>query len=100
MVLIKAQVAVASLLTLAVTIGAVAATIHAITVRGDAFPTVGKQSKVFWVALLAVSAVLVPVFGVLYLPGLIGTVIVLVYLADVRPRVDDILGRSWFRKAA
>ena len=30
---------------------------------------------------------------------LVGVVAMLVYLVDVRPRVDSIQGKSWFKKA-
>lgn len=32
--------------------------------------------------------------------GIIGVVAMLVYLVDVRKRVDDIQGKSWFSKKA
>ncbi|GAA3969958.1 DUF2516 family protein [Gordonia caeni] len=99
-------------------IGGAAALVHAIATRPDAFPAVDTKSKGFWVAILAVSTVVAGLLGVLrllslpviasgqvltsftgllFLAAVIG---ICVYLAEVRPRVDDIQGRSWFRKAA
>lgn len=94
-------------LTVLTVIGGLAALVHAIVTRPDAFPAVDTKSKAFWVAVLAVSTLVAAVFGasslltsmlgLLYLAGVIG---ICVYLAEVRPRVDEIQGRSWFRKAA
>lgn len=99
-------------------IGGLAALAHAVATRPDAYPAVDTKSKGFWVAILAVSTVVAALLGVLrllslpvvaggqvltsftgllFLAAVIG---ICVYLAEVRPRVDDIQGRSWFRKAA
>jgi len=58
-----------------------------------AFPAVGRQSKVLWLILCAVAALT----GVLpdltlTLFGIAGTVVALVYLFDVRPRIVQITG--------
>ena len=98
--------------------GGVVSLIHAIVTRPDAFPAVDTKSKGFWIGILAASTLatgLLGVYHVLVLPivfasrvltsfsGLIflaGVVGISVYLAGVRPRIDEIQGRSWFRKAA
>lgn len=83
--------------------GAVAL-VHAATTRADAFTAISAQTKGIWVAILAVSTVLIWVvranlgFGLMFF--LIAITAVLVYVVDVRARIDEILGRSWFRKNA
>lgn len=71
------------------------ALVHAVRQRSDAFTAAGKQSKVFWVAALALAtllgfAVLGGGFGIL---AIVGIVIAGVYLADVRPAIDTVMGR-------
>lgn len=71
------------------------ALVHAIRQRPDAFTAAGKQTKVFWVSALAIAtllgfAVLGSGFGLL---AIIGIVIAGVYLADVRPAIDTVMGR-------
>ncbi|MFT3661039.1 MAG: DUF2516 family protein [Gordonia sp. (in: high G+C Gram-positive bacteria)] len=94
-------------ITVATVIGGSVALVHAVSTRPDAFPAVDTKSKVFWVAVLAVSTfaaallqagqVLISPLGLFYLAAVVG---IGVYLAEVRPRVDEIQGKSWFRKAA
>lgn len=62
----------------------------------EAFPAIGRKSKVLWLVLTGAAAVT----GLLYsyvsplgLIGLAGAVIALVYLFDVRPRIREITGR-------
>lgn len=59
----------------------------------EAFPAVGRQSKVLWLILCAVAALtgLLPTLT-LTLFGIAGTVVALVYLFDVRPRIVQITG--------
>lgn len=71
------------------------ALLHAVRQRPDAFIAAGKQTKTFWVAALAIAtllgfAVLGGGFGIL---AIIGIVLAGVYLADVRPAIDSIMGR-------
>lgn len=70
---------------------------HAVRVRAEAFPAAGKQSKVFWVALLGVSLVLrLTISSPLDLFGIIATIAAIVYIVDVRPAINDILrGPRW-----
>lgn len=100
-------VGVLGAITLLTVVGGLVSLVHAITTRPDAFPAVDQKSKVFWVAVLAVSTlagallgagqVLMSILGLFYLAAVVA---ICVYLAEVRPRVDDIQGKSWFRKAA
>ncbi len=79
--------------------------VHAAVQRPDAFTAVDRQSKAFWVGVLALSTLFLALFGVaggaspiIGMICLIGLVAVLVYLVDVRPKVDEVQGRRWFRK--
>lgn len=62
----------------------------------EAFPAIGRQSKVLWLVLTGAAAVT----GLLYsyvsplgLIGLAGAVVSLIYIFDVRPRIVEITGR-------
>ncbi|MGW0453636.1 DUF2516 family protein [Gordonia sputi] len=85
-------------LTIVAGVAAIVSLIHASIQRSDAFRAVDKQTKVIWVAILAASTVFIWFFQAPSLFYLIGVVAVLVYIVDVRPRVDSIQGKSWFRK--
>ncbi|MCM3553763.1 MULTISPECIES: DUF2516 family protein [Janibacter] len=68
---------------------------HAATQRADAFVAAGKQTKPIWLGILAVAVLLgVATFGGLGLFGLIGVVAAGVYLADVKPAIDQVMGRG------
>ncbi len=62
----------------------------------QAFPAIGRQNKVLWLALTGASAVTglllnyVSPFGIV---GLAGIVVSLIYLFDVRPKILEITGR-------
>lgn len=62
----------------------------------EAFPAVGRQSKVLWLALTGIAALtgLLPGFT-LNLIGLAGAVVALIYLFDIRPKIHDITTRRW-----
>ncbi|MFE0751143.1 DUF2516 family protein [Gordonia sp. NPDC058843] len=87
-------------LTVVAGIASTVALIHAAIQRPDAFPAVDRQSKVIWVSILAAATLFIWFFGAVNLLGIIGVVAMLVYLVDVRKRVDDIQGKSWFSKRA
>ncbi len=76
----------------AIIFGAVAL-IHAIRQRSDAFPAVGRLTKPVWIGIIAVALVLFFVTGALSFLGIIGVVAVGIYMADVKPKVDEIQGR-------
>ncbi len=60
----------------------------------EAFPAVGRKSKVLWLILTAVAALVGLIPGsTLDLLGIAGTVIALIYLFDVRPKILEITGR-------
>ncbi|WP_038170183.1 DUF2516 family protein [Tomitella biformata] len=79
----------------ALAFGAVAV-VHAIRQRADAFPAVGKLTKPIWLGILAVSTIVIFLMGPVSLFGVIGVVAIGVYMADVRPKVDEIQQpKSW-----
>jgi hypothetical protein len=73
------------------------ALVHAVRQRGDAFTAVDKLTKPIWLAILLVSLLVILAMGVLGLLGFIAIIAVGIYLADVKPRVDDIQrgGSRW-----
>ncbi|SIR92737.1 DUF2516 family protein [Williamsia sterculiae] len=87
------------LLTVIAGVASAVALVHAALQRPDAFPAVDRQSKVIWVSILAAATLFIWFFGAVGILGIIGVVAMLVYLVDVRPRVDAIQGKRWFRKA-
>jgi hypothetical protein len=62
----------------------------------QAFPAVGRQTKVLWLAITAIAALtgLLPSMT-LNLIGIAGTVVALVYLFDVRTKIIDITTNRW-----
>ncbi|MCH5643990.1 DUF2516 family protein [Gordonia sp. ABSL49_1] len=86
-------------LTVVAGVASLIALMHAAIQRKDAFPAVDRQSKVIWVALLAGATLFIWFFQAPSLLYLVGVVAMLVYIVDVRPRVDAIQGKSWFKKA-
>lgn len=60
----------------------------------EAFPAIGRQSKLLWGGLTGLSALtgLLPNLT-LSLFGLAGAIIALIYLVDIRPKIREILGR-------
>lgn len=87
-------------LTVVAGLASALALVHAAVQRSDAFPAVDRQSKVIWVSILAAATLFIWVFGAVNFLGLAGIVAMLVYLVDVRPRVDAIQGKHWFSKRA
>lgn len=57
-----------------------------------AFPAVERQSKVAWLVFLSIAAGVIFVFGALHFLGIIGVVVTMFYLVDVRPKVREITG--------
>ena len=58
----------------------------------EAFPAVERQSKVAWGAFTAISALIIFVFGAVNFLGIIGVIVTMFYLVDVRPRVREVTG--------
>ena len=64
--------------------------------RPDAFPAAGKRTKSFWL-IVTVIAMLLGIVSLGGLPGLLAIVAVIaagVYLADVKPALDQVMGRG------
>jgi len=57
-----------------------------------AFPAVERQSKVAWLIFLAISAAVIVYFGAVSFLGIIGVIVGMFYLVDVRPKVREITG--------
>ncbi len=62
----------------------------------DYFPYIGRQTKLLWVALTTVSllAGLAPNLT-MSIFGIAGTIISLIYLLDIRPKMIEITGRKF-----
>ncbi|MFT3716745.1 MAG: DUF2516 family protein [Gordonia sp. (in: high G+C Gram-positive bacteria)] len=82
--------------------------VHVIFTRPDAFTAIDTKSKGFWIAVLAISTLVAAfsgevamIFGplafMIFIAAMVG---IIVYLVEIRPRTDEIQGKSWFRKAA
>lgn len=70
------------------------AAIDSLRFRAPLYPAIGRQTKVFWVAILTV-AFLVAIVSFNYALGflnVIGVVAAGVYLADVRPKLQQVSG--------
>jgi hypothetical protein len=89
-----------SWIVLALSIGALGVEVWAVVdcVRRptDAFTAAGKRTKVFWLVLTGVATLLgvVSLGGIPGLLGIIGVIAAGVYLADVRPALDQVMGRG------
>jgi hypothetical protein len=61
------------------------------------YPAIGRQTKVFWVAILTVAFLVAVIFfpyGALSFLNVLGVVAAGVYLADVRPKLKQVRGGS------
>ena len=58
-----------------------------------AFPAIERQTKVAWITFLALATVFVMFFGAISLIGMLGVVIGVYYLVDVRTKVLEITRR-------
>lgn len=72
------------------------AIVHVARQRSDAYTAVDKLTKGKWLGILVASAAVVLLFGPISFIGIVGVVATFVYLADVRPKVDEIQrGPRW-----
>lgn len=78
------------LLQLAALVLGAFALVHAIRQRSDAFTAVNKLTKPIWLGIIAVAMVVILAMGPVSLFGVIGVVAIGVYMADVRPKVDEV----------
>lgn len=72
------------------------ALVDALRHRPQAFVAAGKRTKTFWTAILAVALAVgvITVLNVLNLVGIVAFVAAAVYLADVRPALQQVSGRG------
>lgn len=68
--------------------------VHAAMQRQDAYTAADKLTKPVWLAILGVSGLLCLLFGVSVLGMTIAAVATGVYLADVRPKLLEVQGKS------
>lgn len=85
---------VLSVLSWAVLIVTVYSFVHAAMQRPDAYTATDKLTKPVWLAILGISALLCLVLGVSVLGMTIAAVASGVYLADVRPKLLEVQGKS------
>ena len=57
-----------------------------------AFPAVERQSKVAWGLFTGIAAAIIFLFGAINFLGIVGVVVTMFYLVDVRPKVREITG--------
>lgn len=69
------------------------ALVHVIRQRSDAFTAVNRLNKPAWIGIIIVSMLVFWFLGAISLIGIIGIVAVGIYMADVRPKVNEIQGR-------
>ena len=92
--LVDLQANFISLVYLALTVVKLWALVDAITRPSQAFPAADKQTKPFWIWLLAIFFVANVVFpSVIGILALIGTVAAFVYLIDVKPALAAVTRR-------
>ncbi len=58
----------------------------------QAFPAVERQTKIAWAAFTGIAAVVIFLFGAVNLLGILGVIVTMLYLVDVRPKVREITG--------
>ena len=59
----------------------------------EAFPFLNRQTKNIWLAITLGSILGHTLFGPWGFTGVIGLIACGVYLADIRPKIDDMMGR-------
>lgn len=71
--------------------------VHAVRQRGEAFTVADKLTKGKWAAITGGATAVIALLGAVDFIGIIAVVAVLVYLADVRPKVEEIQrgGNRW-----
>ena len=58
--------------------------------KEQVFPAVERQSKVLWLILTGISALTGLVFDPLGIVGIAGVVVALIYLFEVKPRIQQL----------
>ena len=81
------------LMSWAVALGAAGCFIDALIRPAEVFPAIERQTKVFWLFILALSGVVALLISVIGFFGLFASVAVIFYLVDVRPKAKQVTGR-------
>ncbi|WP_328318254.1 DUF2516 family protein [Streptomyces sp. NBC_00388] len=81
-----------SLLSLALILFSGFAVVDAAIRREDAYRAASKQTKPFWLIILAIAFVVNWLFSILSFLPVIGLVATIVYMVDVRPAVRQVSG--------
>ncbi|WP_330177774.1 DUF2516 family protein [Streptomyces sp. NBC_01498] len=79
-------------LNVPVTVFGLFALIDAFIRREDAFRAAGKQTKPFWLIILAIALVVSLIFPLLSFLPIIGLIAIIVYFVDVRPAIKQVGG--------
>jgi hypothetical protein len=58
----------------------------------QAFPAVDRQTKIAWAIFTGLAAIIIFAFGAIDFLGVIGVIVSMFYLVDVRPKVREITG--------
>ncbi|MBO0652749.1 DUF2516 family protein [Streptomyces triculaminicus] len=74
------------------------ALIDAAVRREDAYRAADKQSKPFWLIILAIAAAVNIFFGILSFLPVLGLIATIVYVVDVRPALRQVSGRGGPRR--
>ena len=56
----------------------------------QAFPAVERQTKVAWGLFTGIAAGVILLFGAINFLGIVGVIVTMFYLVDVRPKVREI----------
>ncbi|MFF3565178.1 DUF2516 family protein [Streptomyces sp. NPDC002574] len=60
--------------------------------RDDAYRAASKNSKAFWLIILAIAAALIAILPIMSFLPIIGLIAVIVYTVDVRPALKQVSG--------
>ncbi|MEU7135397.1 DUF2516 family protein [Streptomyces sp. NPDC046261] len=66
--------------------------------REDAYRAADKQSKGFWLIILAIAVAVNLFFGILAFLPVLGLIATIVYMVDVRPALRQVTGRGGPRR--
>lgn len=87
-----------SLLSLALILLSGFALVDAAIRREDAYRAADKQTKPFWLIILAIAFVVIWLFPIMSFLPIIGLIATIVYIVDVRPAVRQISGGGGGRR--
>ena len=87
---------IVQILNITIALSALVCFVDVLRRPADAFVAVGSQTKVFWLFILGLCAVVIGVgFSAIGIFGMLASVAVIFYLVDVRPKVKEITGRRY-----